>query len=688
MYSHQPSTPPYEEAASAPSSSQQAQRMRMLERQRQVIIQRRQNQMNSASILRTTNSDSNHIFRPSSTGIKGGGRSVVSVTSTVSELRINDGDHQSSGSYALQHQHQHQSQHQQQYLRNQEQYMHPNHDGYHDRIIDPSRRSSAPYNGNRDGLDGGLRLQEMGSNQRMTHPQPIHGGYSPASGIGMSQLPSTSHESMMTHNITGMLPAENVTHHHTPQLIISDRGDFQSSLHGQGVRRENIVGTRQHNHLGIRHQDHYQIHREPMIIGADSSERRVEQRPLLLDDSRCTNERAMTETTPMVNTIQLASSLNSPSTSVTFDQKFNEGNRQIISGDSSNLISSNQADGTERKGSKLKRSHSTRSLTFQEDSKGTNVNASTSVEAASDAVQNSTGATKSKSYQSTNRKGSSFLSNMTSINDLNLDDPAIMREFLTRPCPKGIGTVQCFIRRNKGIKNALFPEYRVYLKAKETFLMTSKKRTGSKTSNYLISMGRNDLDKNSANIIGKLRSNFLGTEYVIYDNGRNPEFDESYYEEKKCCDGDIRCELGAIMYSSNTSLGSKGPRKMKVFIGKVDNDGSPLQLWQPVNKCDAKMLTSFKAKNPKYLENLVVLENKLPSWSDEVGGYVLNFNGRVSKASVKNFQLVEESDDDNVILLFGRVGKDEFSLDVKWPMSPFQAFALALSSFDSKLGCD
>ena len=69
---------------------------------------------------------------------------------------------------------------------------------------------------------------------------------------------------------------------------------------------------------------------------------------------------------------------------------------------------------------------------------------------------------------------------ITSINDVNLDDPNAMRTFLMRPCPKGDGMIQCCIRRNKGIKNALFPEYRIYLKSSngktETFLMTSKKR--------------------------------------------------------------------------------------------------------------------------------------------------------------------------------------------------------------------
>ena len=57
-------------------------------------------------------------------------------------------------------------------------------------------------------------------------------------------------------------------------------------------------------------------------------------------------------------------------------------------------------------------------------------------------------------------------------------------------------------------------------------------------------------------------------------------------------------------------------------------------------------------------------------------------------ASVKNFQLVTPEDEDSVILQFGRVGKDLFTLDLQWPLSPLQAFGLALSSLDSKLACE
>ena len=227
-----------------------------------------------------------------------------------------------------------------------------------------------------------------------------------------------------------------------------------------------------------------------------------------------------------------------------------------------------------------------------------------------------------------NNKTSNSLQQFISIDNVNLDDPNDMRSFLMKPCPKGDGVLQCCIRRNKGIKNALFPEYRIYLKSNnnsnktETFLMTSKKRAGSKTSNYLISMNRCDHDKTSDGILGKLRSNFLGTEYMIYDHGNNPAFDDSYYDEKN--DGDIRCELGAILYAANTSLGSgsKGPRKMKACISKVDAvDGNPDKVWQPTTKSDG-MVACFKDEESSDFDKLECFENKAPEWNDEVGAYV------------------------------------------------------------------
>jgi len=54
-------------------------------------------------------------------------------------------------------------------------------------------------------------------------------------------------------------------------------------------------------------------------------------------------------------------------------------------------------------------------------------------------------------------------------------------------------------------------------------LLSGKKRTGNATSNYLISFDQEKLDKKAQGYLGKCRSNFLGTEFYIYDTGKNPE---------------------------------------------------------------------------------------------------------------------------------------------------------------------
>jgi tubby-related protein 1 len=43
---------------------------------------------------------------------------------------------------------------------------------------------------------------------------------------------------------------------------------------------------------------------------------------------------------------------------------------------------------------------------------------------------------------------------------------------------------------------------------------------------------------------------------------------------------------------------------------------------------------------------------------------------------------------ENVILQFGRVNKDTFTMDFQFPLSPLQAFAICLSSFDYKFACE
>ena len=83
---------------------------------------------------------------------------------------------------------------------------------------------------------------------------------------------------------------------------------------------------------------------------------------------------------------------------------------------------------------------------------------------------------------------------------------------------------------------------------------------------------------------------------------------------------------------------------------------------------------------------LLALQNRPPWWNIELGAFVLNFGGRVSVASVKNFQLCDRSNQDHIMLQFGRIhGRHSFTMDFQFPLSPVQAFAIAISSLQSRI---
>ncbi|XP_027201481.2 tub domain-containing protein ktub [Dermatophagoides pteronyssinus] len=315
--------------------------------------------------------------------------------------------------------------------------------------------------------------------------------------------------------------------------------------------------------------------------------------------------------------------------------------------------------------------------------------------------------------------------------------------------------------------------------SKKVFVLSGRRRKKSKT--YLI--GNNAFDISRDRCIAKLKSNVLGTQFTsirLHSNG-------------------VRHEISSITYETNV-LGFKGPRKMTIIIPKPDEKTNAL--------CNLSLQEELKRNS----RAIMLLKNKTPIWNEETQSYVLNFHGRVTQASVKNFQLVvqnannndgnnrksnnnnnsaddqailrrsasshqlrhnsklynnpddndddddddddggnsnedsdsdsvsnndgnnnDDSDNDNdkntkkkskksslglrknhpisksgylmatssedakqiadysndlVSLQFGRVSNTHFSCDVSWPLSLLQAFAIALSSFDSKLACE
>ncbi|XP_072340787.1 tubby-related protein 3-like isoform X3 [Scyliorhinus torazame] len=255
-----------------------------------------------------------------------------------------------------------------------------------------------------------------------------------------------------------------------------------------------------------------------------------------------------------------------------------------------------------------------------------------------------------------------------------------LEEFALRPAPRGI-TVKCRITRDKkGMDRGLYPTYFMHLErddGKKLFLLAGRKRKKSKTSNYLISVDATDLSREADSYVGKLRSNLMGTKFTIYDNGVNPAKAIGLLDE-----ANTRQELAAICYETNV-LGFKGPRKMTVVIPGMSMSHERVPI-RPRNEHES-LLLMWQNRN---MENLIELHNKVPVWNDDTQSYVLNFHGRVTQASVKNFQIVHDNDPDYIVMQFGRVAEDVFTMDYNYPMCALQAFAIGLSSFDSKLACE
>jgi len=266
------------------------------------------------------------------------------------------------------------------------------------------------------------------------------------------------------------------------------------------------------------------------------------------------------------------------------------------------------------------------------------------------------------------------------------DDPLFfddLYDFVSNPAPEGV-SVKCEIVRDKGsVEKGMYPMYYLKLEPREgetkkVFLLAGRKRKRSRNSNYIISIDATDLSRDGEAFVAKLRSNFYGTSFTIYDNGVNP--DKMNKAENK--DKQIRCELASVLYETNI-LGFKGPRKMTCLLPGMDQQQKPFKVQPKVDRD-----TIVKRHGAGRMTDLISLKNKSPSWNEETLSYVLNFKGRVTQASVKNFQIVHEEDPDYVVLQFGRVSEHVFTMDYQYPMTAIQAFGICLSSFDGKLACE
>ncbi|KAJ4967263.1 hypothetical protein NE237_019112 [Protea cynaroides] len=300
---------------------------------------------------------------------------------------------------------------------------------------------------------------------------------------------------------------------------------------------------------------------------------------------------------------------------------------------------------------------------------------------------------------------------------------------LKQPGPRD-SPIQCFIRRERATST-----YRLYLGLSPVLLgengkllFAARKTRRATSTEFVISLDANDFSRASNTYVGKLRSNFLGTKFTIYDsqppcdaasqsNSRSNRRIHPKQVSPRIPAGNY--SVATISYELNV-LRTRGPRRMQCtmhsipvsaiqvggsaptpteFLHSLEEKFSSLSVSKPKDP-DVDFSSTSLSEQPVLVNGAgepLVLKNKAPRWHEQLQCWCLNFRGRVTVASVKNFQLVAAvehshqvsvAEQEKVILQFGKIGKDIFTMDYRYPLSAFHAFAICLSSFDTKPACE
>lgn len=178
---------------------------------------------------------------------------------------------------------------------------------------------------------------------------------------------------------------------------------------------------------------------------------------------------------------------------------------------------------------------------------------------------------------------------------------------------------------------------------------------------WLLCLGDGDngaaFARSSDQFLGKIKFNARGTVFSLLDNGLSAKKLAAASSSKKLHpERPERQELARCTNTPNTT-GPARPQHIEYALPETDS---------------ARAVT---LQPPDFGTNPIT------------GQPMLDFGGRVRKGSVKNTQLVDaDTDSSKILLQFGRTAsRTEFILDFQYPLSPVQAFALALTRLTYKV---
>ncbi|GMR53767.1 hypothetical protein PMAYCL1PPCAC_23962 [Pristionchus mayeri] len=156
---------------------------------------------------------------------------------------------------------------------------------------------------------------------------------------------------------------------------------------------------------------------------------------------------------------------------------------------------------------------------------------------------------------------------------------------------------------------------------------------------------------------------------------RRRDEEETAEKRDRSSEDDGRSKLDGIMEELNELQ-----RRVHLIEKKAATRPDVKKELRQVSKSLKKIKTAVS--DGKSNRRVYTLHNKTPFWNEQGQVYQLDFGGRVTQESAKNFQI---EFDGTQSLQFGRIEGGAYTLDFRRPFSPVQAFSIALASITQRL---
>ncbi|KAH7331054.1 hypothetical protein KP509_20G013400 [Ceratopteris richardii] len=250
------------------------------------------------------------------------------------------------------------------------------------------------------------------------------------------------------------------------------------------------------------------------------------------------------------------------------------------------------------------------------------------------------------------------------------------RTLLCRPLPLDVGCCVCYIKRERQYGRyhyVLYTDEGNGRQDRKLALAVHKMHAGRSEFVAYVSGDTDSLQKSEA-ILGRVRANFLGSQYTMMDD---------FNPIESGCHSSPNL-LGVVMFQPTVSSLTGTYRVLRAFIPMYQSTQiSPLFHREKVG-----LAPDWKER----LGNVYTLYSRKPHYNKITRCYELDFRERAKRSlkimtSANNMLLTMNENGKQAVLIFAKVGKSKYLVEYRFPLTAYQAFGICLSSLDTKICC-